>query len=59
MAGLLKHADDVFCYIAHRDGVYHPIFVESEGPAAASPLVSLVAIFSCQVALGNCKNANS
>ncbi|KAK9905975.1 hypothetical protein WJX75_009955 [Coccomyxa subellipsoidea] len=42
VAGLLKHADDVFCYIAHRDGVYHPIFVESEGPAAASPLVVLV-----------------
>jgi len=39
VAGLLKHQDDIFCYVAHRDGVYHPIFVESEGPAAAAPLV--------------------
>ncbi len=42
MAGVLKHRDDVFCYIAHRDGVYHPIYVESEGLAAAAPLVNLL-----------------
>ncbi len=41
MAGVLKHLDDVFCYIKHRDGVYHPIYVESEGVAAAAPLVNL------------------
>lgn len=41
MAGLLRHQNDVFCYVAHRDGVYHPIYVESEGPAAASPMVCL------------------
>jgi hypothetical protein len=41
VAGLLRHADDVFGYIRYKDGFEFPILVETDGSAASAPLVRL------------------
>ena len=39
VAGLLLRRDDVFCYVAHKDGISTPILIESEAPLTGAPLV--------------------
>ena len=39
VAGLLLRPGDVFCYVAHKDGVTSPILIESEAPLTSAPLV--------------------